>query len=57
MGTIFVPYPYPNREIPHGLSGIGSPCHDISTTDAAGISLLAFLGQINNNNNESKVRS
>jgi hypothetical protein len=25
MGTIFVPYPYPNRGIPHGLSGIGSP--------------------------------
>jgi hypothetical protein len=25
MGTIFVPYSYPNREIPHGLAGIGSP--------------------------------
>jgi hypothetical protein len=25
MGTIFVPYPYPNRGIPHGLTGIGSP--------------------------------
>jgi hypothetical protein len=25
MGTTFVPYPYPNRGIPHGLSGIGSP--------------------------------
>jgi hypothetical protein len=25
MGTIFVPYPYPNRGIPHGLVGIGSP--------------------------------
>jgi hypothetical protein len=25
MGTIFVPYPYPNRGIPHGLAGIGSP--------------------------------
>jgi hypothetical protein len=25
MGTIFIPYPYPNREIPHGLAGIGSP--------------------------------
>jgi hypothetical protein len=25
MGTIFVSYPYPNRGIPHGLSGIGSP--------------------------------
>jgi hypothetical protein len=24
MGIIFVPYPYPNRGIPHGLSGIGS---------------------------------
>jgi hypothetical protein len=25
MGTIFVSYPYPNRGIPHGLAGIGSP--------------------------------
>jgi hypothetical protein len=25
MGTIFVSYPYPNRRIPHGLAGIGSP--------------------------------
>jgi hypothetical protein len=25
MGTIFVPYPYPNRGIPHGLAGIGYP--------------------------------
>jgi hypothetical protein len=25
MGTIFVPYSYPNRGIPHGLAGIGSP--------------------------------
>jgi hypothetical protein len=25
MGTIFVPYPYPNRGINHGLAGIGSP--------------------------------
>ena len=25
MGTIFVPYPYPNRGIPHKLAGIGSP--------------------------------
>jgi hypothetical protein len=25
MGTIFVPYPYPNRGISHGLTGIGSP--------------------------------
>jgi hypothetical protein len=25
MGIIFVPYPYPNRGIPHVLSGIGSP--------------------------------
>jgi hypothetical protein len=25
MGTIFVPYPYPNRGIPHGLASIGSP--------------------------------
>jgi hypothetical protein len=25
MNTIFVPYPYPNRGIPHGLVGIGSP--------------------------------
>jgi hypothetical protein len=25
MGTIFVSYPYPNRVIPHGLAGIGSP--------------------------------
>jgi hypothetical protein len=25
MGTIFVPYPYPNRGILHGLAGIGSP--------------------------------
>jgi hypothetical protein len=25
VGTIFVSYPYPNRGIPHGLAGIGSP--------------------------------
>ena len=25
MGTIFVAYLYPNRGIPHGLAGIGSP--------------------------------
>jgi hypothetical protein len=25
MGTIFVSYPYPNREILHGLAGIESP--------------------------------
>jgi hypothetical protein len=25
MGTLFIPYPYPNRGIPHGLTGIGSP--------------------------------
>jgi hypothetical protein len=25
IGTNFVPYPYPNRGIPHGLAGIGSP--------------------------------
>jgi hypothetical protein len=25
MGIIFIPYLYPNRGIPHGLSGIGSP--------------------------------
>jgi hypothetical protein len=25
MGIIFVPYPYPNRRILHGLAGIGSP--------------------------------
>jgi hypothetical protein len=25
MGTIFVTYPYPNRGIPHRLTGIGSP--------------------------------
>jgi hypothetical protein len=25
METIFVSYPYPNRGIPHGLAGIGSP--------------------------------
>jgi hypothetical protein len=31
MGTIFVPYPYPNRGIPHGLSGIGSPLTSLIT--------------------------
>jgi transposase InsO family protein len=31
MGTIFVPYPYPNRGIPHGLSGIGSPLTSLGT--------------------------
>jgi hypothetical protein len=25
MGTILIPYLYPNRGIPHGLAGIGSP--------------------------------
>jgi hypothetical protein len=30
MGTIFVPYPYPNRGIPHGLAGIGSPLTSLS---------------------------
>jgi hypothetical protein len=25
MGKIFVSYPYPNKGIPHGLAGIGSP--------------------------------
>jgi hypothetical protein len=32
MGTIFVPYPYPNRGIPHGLSGIGSPLTSLFVT-------------------------
>jgi hypothetical protein len=32
MGTIFVPYPYPNRGIPHGLAGIGSPLTSLSRT-------------------------
>jgi hypothetical protein len=35
MGTIFVPYPYPNRGIPHGLSGIGSPLTSLSETQHA----------------------
>jgi hypothetical protein len=34
MGTIFVPYPYHNRRIHHGLAGIGSPI-DISRQEAA----------------------
>jgi hypothetical protein len=25
MGTLSIPYSYPNRGIPHGLAGIGSP--------------------------------
>jgi hypothetical protein len=33
MGTIFVPYPYPNRGIPHGLAGIGSPLTSLTATD------------------------
>jgi hypothetical protein len=32
MGTIFIPYPYPNREIPHGLAGIGSPLTSLPHT-------------------------
>jgi hypothetical protein len=40
MGTIFVSYPYPNRVIPHGLSGIGSP--------------LTSLGGINCNSRQNK---
>jgi hypothetical protein len=32
MGTIFVPYPYPNRGIPHGLAGIGSPLTSLIRT-------------------------
>jgi hypothetical protein len=32
MGTIFVSYPYPNRGIPHGLTGIGSPLTSLVTT-------------------------
>jgi hypothetical protein len=31
MGTIFVPYPYPNRGIPYGLAGIGSPLTSLDT--------------------------
>jgi hypothetical protein len=31
MGTNFVPYPYPNRGIPHGLAGIGSPLTSLVT--------------------------
>jgi hypothetical protein len=34
MGTIFVPYPYPNRGIPHGLAGIGSPLTSLFATVA-----------------------
>jgi hypothetical protein len=30
MGTIFVSYPYPNREIPHGLASIRSPLISLS---------------------------
>jgi hypothetical protein len=33
MGTIFVPYPYPNRGIPHGLAGIGSPLTSLVVGD------------------------
>jgi hypothetical protein len=32
MGTIFVLYPYPNRGIPHGLAGIGSPLTSLGGT-------------------------
>jgi hypothetical protein len=32
MGTIFVSYPYPNRGIPHRLSGIGSPLTSLCPT-------------------------
>jgi hypothetical protein len=32
MGTIFVSYPYPNRRIPHGLAGIGSPLTSLLPT-------------------------
>jgi hypothetical protein len=32
MGTIFVSYPYPNRGIPHGLAGIGSPLTSLTVS-------------------------
>jgi hypothetical protein len=32
MGIIFVSYPYPNRGIPHGLTGIGSPLTSLNVT-------------------------
>jgi hypothetical protein len=35
MGIIFVPYPYPNREIPHGLAGIWSPLTSLLMSTAA----------------------
>jgi hypothetical protein len=34
MGIIFVPYPYPNRGIPHGLSGIGSPLTSLGVANS-----------------------
>jgi hypothetical protein len=37
MGTIFVPYPYPNRGIPHGLSGIRSPLTSLHMRDTCSI--------------------
>jgi hypothetical protein len=32
MRTIFIPYPYPSRGIPHGLAGIGSPLTSLVQT-------------------------
>jgi hypothetical protein len=33
MRTIFVPYMYPNRGIPHGLAGIGSPLTSLALAE------------------------
>jgi hypothetical protein len=45
MGTIFVPYPYPNRGIPHGLSGIGSPLTFLGVTVNAQLQPEMFVLQ------------
>jgi hypothetical protein len=51
MGTIFVPYPYPNREIPHGLAGIGSPLTSLvlsleSTSHASSCGHVGLLSEV-----------
>jgi hypothetical protein len=55
MGTIFVPYPYPNRGIPHGLAGIGSPLTSLGTMvlshDASMFFFLLFGGPLHCMNN------
>jgi hypothetical protein len=44
MGTIFVPYPYPDREIPYGLAGIGSPLTSLVIAYGVEVTQLGVIG-------------